>query len=211
MEIPFQRDIRNKNPNSYHQLVSLIQNRIQTHDTIENRRKVKQRQGLKGKALTHALKLLKHQYPCLTDYNGKVYSISSAPSKVTCEAPLALENQKVKFYKVHYSRDHETDECFEVVRMATLWSQWEGVSEVGSLHTKCQRARSWSQTKIGRFVASIDKQFTLPTLVGKIHTIIGGPHIGGETVSVQKNYTRTVSSLHWQAFGFKVICNLHLF
>lgn len=40
METPFWRNFYNKNLASYHQLVSIIQNEIQTEYTIENQKKV---------------------------------------------------------------------------------------------------------------------------------------------------------------------------
>lgn len=53
---------RNKNLTSYHQLISLIQNEIQTKDTIESQKNVENRQLLEWKALTYVARLSKHKY-----------------------------------------------------------------------------------------------------------------------------------------------------
>lgn len=78
-------------------------------NTIENRKKIKQDRALNGKASTYGPRLLKKQYLNFNEPMSKVHVISLASSQTVGEVHPFSKDQKAKFYKIHHSRDYNTN------------------------------------------------------------------------------------------------------
>lgn len=78
--------------------------------------------------------------------------ISLAPAPIMDEEYPSPRNQKMKFYKIHQSRDNNIDEYYEVLRIIKVAKSTWGFTE-GDRRRKIilsnQGTRSWKQTKVG--------------------------------------------------------------
>lgn len=157
----------------------------------------------RGKAPMFKQRSPRKSYWWFGEHKGNVHIISPASSKVVFKTNGSpLEVRKLKFCTIHWTRDHETEECPEVIKIAHQRNQQGFVCEApaNQIHRQDNQRRGWK----------IEPRITRPAhvnvpnhqlLVREIHTITQGNYCRGTIGEPSINQ-------HLKIAAFEVILNL---